>query len=71
MLSLWAVVESAAVSAVTPEKSDKSAMVCCHFGQLWRVQRSVLSLLRKVTSQLWCAVTLGSCGECSGQCCHS
>ena len=38
VLSLWAVVESAAVSAVTLEKSDKSAMVCCCLGKLYGVQ---------------------------------
>ena len=38
MLSLWAVVESAAVSAVTLEKSDKSAMVCCRLEKLYGAQ---------------------------------
>ena len=30
--------ESAAVSAVTLEKSDKSAMVCCRLGKLYGAQ---------------------------------
>ena len=38
VLSLWAVVESAAVSAVTLEESDKSAIVCSHLGKLYGAQ---------------------------------
>ena len=38
VLSLWAVVESAAVSAVTLEESDKSAIVYSHLGKLYGAQ---------------------------------